>query len=297
MTYKSTEDYLNEWINANTAQKNAAISDVNKIKTSTLAAIDEQANKKIADYEKVFNEDVTETEAAAEDSRKKNAINRAINERYINERMANLGLSDSGYANVSQMGAQAYYQNTSREIAEERQKALDTLAATLKQNKENTDLWRTEEKSKVESNARQDIYDIEQKFVTDAEKYASDMHELDKNAIEDSFKLEENYNKVVEDEYGEEKSYWSDEQKKHYATDYVDKYGLDRALQNLPLRIVLKVATPDWGKYDWWKYMRSFAEKHSVKESQDEYNEIWEYIPAEYRATVKRAIRMTNYGG
>lgn len=297
MTYKSTEDYLNEWINANTAQKNAAIANINKTKTSALAAIDEQANKKIDDYEKVFNEDVTETEVAAEDSRKKNAINRALNERYINERMANLGLSDSGYANVSQMGAEAYYQNTSKEIAEERQKAIDTLAATLKQNKENTDLWRTEEKRKVESNARQDIDDIEQKFVTDAEKYASDMHKLDMEAREDKFDLLENYNKKVEDEKGDIVDFWSGEQKNYYVTAYAEKYGLDRALAELPKNIAFTELTKDWGKREWWEYMRDFQKGKSNEEAYDEYELIKDYIPKEYRPTVQRAIYMATYGG
>lgn len=285
MAYKSTEDYLNEWIKNNKAQKDAAIAGVNAIKQSSINAINEQANKNIAEYEKGFTEGVMETEAAAEDVREKNAINRALNERYINERMANLGLAGSGYENAIRAGNEAYFKNTNEIVSADNQKAIDTLAATLKQNKENTDLWRTEEKSKVESNARQDIYDIEQKFAMDAEKYAENMVEADKDAFEQAQKISENYLKKVEVD-GEEKDYWTPGQKNYYVQSYADKYGLDRALSELPANIAFTELTKGWDISDWKSYFNSIKKKKGKKKMRDEMQLTLRYAPAEYRKEI-----------
>ena len=299
MAYKSTEDWVKEYIN-NTQNKkryNAELATLNASALANKAVIDEAANKNIANLEKDYAEDVTDTREAVADAREVNAIQRALNERNINERMANLGLSDSGYADVTRAGNEAAFENTATNLTRNEQKALDTLAATLRENKDALNLEREQDKAAVDIKLAEETTKLKNDFYKDAEKYAENMRELDRDAREDMFRLEQNYNKMVEDENGDKKPYWTDAQKNYYVTSYVEKYGLDRALAELPKNIFLAELTKDWGKYDWWKYMRSYAEKHSVKDSQDEYNEIVEYIPDEYRATVKSAIRMTHYGG
>ena len=118
MAYTSTEDYYNQYKKQNKADKDKALEDLKAQGVVNEALINKEADEALETAEKTFTENAMSAEEEVGLLREKNAINRALNERYINERMANLGLSNSGYAKASMMGAEAGYQNTAKGITE-----------------------------------------------------------------------------------------------------------------------------------------------------------------------------------
>lgn len=285
MAYTSTEDYYNQYKKLNKADKDKALADLTAQGIVNEALINEEADNALETAEKTFTENAMSAEEEVGLLREKNAINRALNERYINERMANLGLSNSGYAKASMMGAEAGYQNTAKGITEAEQKSLDTLAAALKESKTETEDWRTQEIAKNTANIDAETLKIENQYEKDAEKYAEDMVKQDEKAFEKGQEISENYFKKVEVD-GEEKDYWNDTQKKYYVQSYADKYGLDRALTELPANIVYPELTNGWTRQQWRDYFEALSKKMTAQELREEAKIALRYAPAEYRSSI-----------
>lgn len=78
-----------------------------------------------------YDRQIKDTNNSYEDMYRENAVQRLINERKIAEDMAWLGLTDSGLNRTQQTAVQLSYANSKNKIDTTRQKAVDTLAASL----------------------------------------------------------------------------------------------------------------------------------------------------------------------
>lgn len=78
-----------------------------------------------------YDRQIKDTNNSYEDMYRENAVQRLINERKIAEDMAGLGLTDSGLNRTQQTAVQLSYANSKNKIDVNRQKAVDTLTASL----------------------------------------------------------------------------------------------------------------------------------------------------------------------
>ena len=78
-----------------------------------------------------YDRQIKDTNNSYEDMYRENAVQKLINERKIAEDMAGLGLTDSGLNRTQQTAVQLSYANSKNKIDTNRQKAVDTLAASL----------------------------------------------------------------------------------------------------------------------------------------------------------------------
>lgn len=78
-----------------------------------------------------YDRQIKDTNNSYEDMYRENAVQKLINEREIAEDMADLGLTDSGLNRTQQTAVQLSYANSKNKIDTSRQKAVDTLAASL----------------------------------------------------------------------------------------------------------------------------------------------------------------------
>ena len=78
-----------------------------------------------------YNRQIQDTNNSYEDMYRENAVQKLINEREIAEDMAGLGLTDSGLNRTQQTAVQLSYANGKNKIDVNRQKAVDTLTASL----------------------------------------------------------------------------------------------------------------------------------------------------------------------
>lgn len=78
-----------------------------------------------------YDRQIKDTNNSYEDMYRENAVQKLINEREIAEDMAGLGLTDSGLNRTQQTAVQLSYANSKNKIDTNRQKAVDTLAASL----------------------------------------------------------------------------------------------------------------------------------------------------------------------
>lgn len=79
----------------------------------------------------MYNRQIKDTNNSYEDMYRENAVQKLINEREIAEDMAGLGLTDSGLNRTQQTAVQLSYANGKNKIDVNRQKAVDTLTASL----------------------------------------------------------------------------------------------------------------------------------------------------------------------
>lgn len=144
--------------------------------------------------------DVANTEEAYNKLYDTNAVSRIVNERKIAENMANLGLTDSGLNRTQQTANQLSYANTNNQIGIQKQKAIDTLAQTMRNKITELDIQKNEDiagiKSAYKQSAMQQATDIHNAEVkADADKYAAD--------ISATQNAQKRYGEMVDDYYAD----------------------------------------------------------------------------------------------
>ena len=103
-----------------TAQQNADI-----------AASDKMYDTQRQQTQNTYDRQIRDTKSSYEDMYNENEVQRLIHEHEIAENMANLGLTDSGLNRTQQTAAQLSYANSKNKIDVNRQKAIDSLTASL----------------------------------------------------------------------------------------------------------------------------------------------------------------------
>lgn len=96
-----------------------------------VAASDKMYDTQRRQTQDTYDRQIKDTNNSYEDMYRENAVQRLINERKIAEDMAGLGLTDSGLNRTQQTAVQLSYANSKNKIDTNRQKAVDTLAASL----------------------------------------------------------------------------------------------------------------------------------------------------------------------
>lgn len=117
----SYKDYLKQIEQANSAQKAADIAASNALYDNQIKAVNEQYDQQIAD-----------TTSQYDLAQRKNDVQKIINERAVARRNAELGLTDSGKNLTGQLAVQLSHSNQRGNIEMQKQKAVDTLAATMR---------------------------------------------------------------------------------------------------------------------------------------------------------------------
>lgn len=114
------DELYNEYKKLGTAQRDADI-----------AASDKVYDTQKQQTQNTYNRQIDETSKSYEDLYDENAVQRLVNEQEVAENMANLGLTDSGLNRTQQTAVQLSYANSKNKIDVTRQKAIDTLTASL----------------------------------------------------------------------------------------------------------------------------------------------------------------------
>ena len=159
-----------------------------------------------------YNQQIEDTTLGYEDELRRNEVQKLINERAVARRNAELGLTDSGLNRTGQLAVQLSYANNKGDIQMQRQKAVDTLAATMRAQITEMDLGKTTAAQNIKSTYEQN-----------ASKQATEMYKADVDAENQRIK---NYNSARENIRKEIMGTdLSDEQKRTIILDFIDKYA------------------------------------------------------------------------
>lgn len=114
-------DYFKKQTSKNYADSEAA----------AIQAAKDTANANIKLIEDNYGTQIADAKAAYDPLFRQNEIQRAVNERYLERRAAEMGLTDSGLSRTQQTANRLSYSNQNAEYMRQRQKAVDTLKAAM----------------------------------------------------------------------------------------------------------------------------------------------------------------------
>lgn len=116
-----------------------------------ISAVNKNYDLNVGAVQDNYNTEVKNTEQAYNSLYDQNAVSKIINERKIAENMANLGLTDSGLNRTQQTANQLSYANTNNQIGIQKQKAIDTLAQTMRNKITELDIKKNEDIAGIKS--------------------------------------------------------------------------------------------------------------------------------------------------
>lgn len=114
-------DYFKKQTSKNYADSEAA----------AIQAAKDAANANIKLIEDNYGTQIADAKAAYDPLFRQNEIQRAVNERFLERKAAEMGLTDSGLSRTQQTANQLSYGNQNAEYMRQRQKAVDTLKAAM----------------------------------------------------------------------------------------------------------------------------------------------------------------------
>ena len=115
---------------------------------------------------------IADTTASYEDALRSNETQKFLNQRAIERRMAEMGLTDSGLNRTQQTAVMLSAANNRGAIERQRQKAIDTLAATM-----------TSELTKIDANKAAAAQDITNTFENNAYSQGTSLYNAEQEAI------------------------------------------------------------------------------------------------------------------
>ena len=158
-----------------------------------------------------YNQQIEDTTLGYEDELRRNEVQKLINERAVARRNAELGLTDSGLNRTGQLAVQLSYANNKGDIQMQRQKAVDTLAATMRAQITEMDLGKTTAAQNIKSTYEQN-----------ASKQATEMYKADVDAENQRIK---DYNSATDRVISKITDSSTDKNVKiQYISDYLETY-------------------------------------------------------------------------
>lgn len=133
--------------------------------------------------EQGYGTQIDETKSSYDTALRTNEVQRALNERSIARRMAEMGLTDSGLNRTQSTAVQLSYANQKGNLIANRQKAVDTLAATMRNQMAQNQLTYNENVANNKLAYESGVADIDAKVDADAITYESERIKADNEAI------------------------------------------------------------------------------------------------------------------
>ena len=202
-----------------TALKNAAETTknlINQTANEELNAITEDYNSSVADVNKQY-----------EDAFKRNATQRALNERYLERKSAEMGLTDSGLNRTQMTANQLSYANQNANLDAGLIKDVNALSAAMKARKLETEQKRRSDIATVESNLESSRAKLWSDYDAEVRSTAEDLYKSDA----DTQKSKSTAMNTLLSNLRKEDA--TDLDKQIYIKNYVDTYGVDSEVAKL----------------------------------------------------------------
>jgi hypothetical protein len=236
MTY---DEYYKKIYGQGTAQVKSAQDALDVQANANRDLINATADQNIADINTVYGTQIADAKEAAEIAHRKNEMQFSANERYLERKAAEMGLTDSGLNRTQMTANMLSHGNQGYEIDRQKQKTVDTLAAAMasKIAAENTtrnsslagiDSQLAIDKAKVESDWRDTAAaEATKLYEKDKENEAKYQYEYDEKGniinVVDRAKVEDAYSKLIGAAI---KGDLSSDQIERAIVEYANKYGM-----------------------------------------------------------------------
>ena len=159
--------------------KKQYLKDTNADKIVDINAVRNQGEQQRQAITESYDTQIADTQASYENAFRQNEVQRVLNERFLERKAAEMGLTDSGMNRTQQTANQLSYGNQKAALTAQKQKAIDTLAAAMRA--KITDI-KTAEDAQVRA--------IEKQYDANADAYALNRHNADVEAEKEKYKAQ-----------------------------------------------------------------------------------------------------------
>jgi hypothetical protein len=159
-----------EWSKEKEKEKKDKFDAVQAAGDEAVASYNKQADQNVAEATADIEEQKKETAASYEERYSQNAVQQLVNERYLQERMANLGLTDSGLNRTQMTALQLQRGRADYETGEKKRGAIQSLEDSLAEYKKSVEADKAENKLKVENSVAEQQAAIEADYKSEYQK-------------------------------------------------------------------------------------------------------------------------------
>lgn len=280
----ASQDY---YYNLLKKQGSAALNSANATVTQNANKQSEIINSQYDTNDQLIKEqyetNIADTEESYESELKRNEVQRVLNERQIERRMAENGLTDSGLNRTQSTAVQLSYANQKGNLIKQRQKAVDTLAATMNSQLLASKTNRNAALAEIELNRNNAIAENNATYESSWQSQAADLAKADVDAENDA----------IEKRYAAQDALMaklndaglSDEAKQQYIDVFVSRYPLSTDTYDFYKSIGQeKLFYADWGSNEWSSFFRKLHDTDGRERAAAIYQEFKEkgYLPAKY---------------
>lgn len=176
------KQYYNQGLKELNSQKNTlkktAESDKNIINTNADASVQTVTDD--------YNTQISDTNESYEDAFKQNEVQVKLNERYLERKAAEMGLTDSGMNRTQMTANQLSYANQKGELTAQKQKAVDTLAAAMRAKIAEVKTNRNNSLAQIESTLNNNLAQLDADYASSVRQQAVDTYNAEYKAEQEA---------------------------------------------------------------------------------------------------------------
>lgn len=233
----SLNSYYNKYDKQNLAELERQKEALRELSETQKKIINENADATIKQIEEAGNANIRSAEHAYDGVINTANVQKLINERQVAERMANLGMTDSGLNRTQQTAIQLSHSNAVGEAQLARQRSIDALALEVSQKVSQTNMQRNTDLTNIDLTHQQNIYSADETYRANRDSWAAAQYKADQEAAAASAKAQiEAQEQYYKDRAVLLKELDSDDYSQGYKdmilSEFEAKYGTDEGIRN-----------------------------------------------------------------
>ncbi len=176
------QDYVKNITQQNQKALTKKLNAINTNADNNVATINSQYDNQGKILTEQYEAQKKETSDSYESALRTNEVQKLINERAVARRSAELGLTDSGLNRTQQTAVQLSYGNQKGDLELQRQKAVATLAATMRAKMADIENNRSSAITQIETNRNNSLMQAESDFNSFVQSQAAQLYNADLQA-------------------------------------------------------------------------------------------------------------------
>lgn len=194
----SLSSYYRQYDKQNLAELERQKEALRQMSETQKQLVNENADASIKQIEETGNANIREAEHAYDGVINTANVQKLINERQVAERMANLGMTDSGLNRTQQTAVQLSHSNSVNRAMVARQKQIDALALAINQQIGQVNIQRKTDLTNLDLAHQQNLYGLDEQYRANRDSWASSAYDADqaRAAAEYKAKLEHDENLI-----------------------------------------------------------------------------------------------------
>lgn len=182
----SVDELYKQYYKNGASELNSQKNTLKKTAESDKNIINQNADASVQSITEDYDTQIADTKDSYEDAFKANEVQVKLNERYLERKAAEMGLTDSGLNRTQMTANQLSYANQKGELTAQRQKAVDTLAAAMRGKIAEVNTERNTQLAQVESTLNNDLAQMDADYASSVRQQAVDTYNAEYKAEQEA---------------------------------------------------------------------------------------------------------------